>query len=97
MPCSNAAKTQNPLKFVEVPQTNETISAASRPKFTILSGHVEEVLLLNKFFFRLSIHALVAKIWPDKVCDGAEMAIVGDFFASCISSQRRAARFRPAF
>ena len=36
MPCSNAAKTQNPLKFVVVPQTNETISAASRPKFTIL-------------------------------------------------------------
>ena len=33
----------------------------------MLSGHVEEVLLLNKFFFRLSIHALVAKIWPDKV------------------------------
>jgi len=27
------------------------ISAASGPKFTILSGHVEEVLLLNKFFF----------------------------------------------
>jgi len=24
-------------------------------------------LLLNKFFFRLSIHALVARIWPDKV------------------------------
>ena len=66
MPCSNAAKTQNPLKFVGVPQTPEPISAASMPKFTILSGHVEEVLLLNKFF-RLSIHALVAKIWPDKV------------------------------
>ena len=28
----------------------------------ILCGHVEEILLLNKFFFRLSIHALVAKI-----------------------------------
>jgi len=50
MPCSNAAKTQNPLKFVGVPQTNETISAVSGPKFTILSGHVEEILLLNKFF-----------------------------------------------
>jgi len=25
------------------------------------------------------------------------MAIFGDFFASCISSERRAARFRPAF
>ena len=67
MPCSNAAKTQNPLKFVVVPQTSEPISAVSGPKFTILSGHVEKVLLLNKFFFRLSIHALVAKIWPDKV------------------------------
>jgi len=34
--CSNAVKTQNPLKFAGVPQTNETISAASGPKFTIL-------------------------------------------------------------
>ena len=32
--CSNAAKTRNPLKFAEVPQTTETISAASGPKFT---------------------------------------------------------------
>jgi len=50
VPCSNAAKTRNPLKLPGVPQTNETISAASVPKFTILCGHVEEVLLLNKFF-----------------------------------------------
>jgi len=50
MPCSNAAKTQNPLKFVGVPQTRQQISAVSRPKFTIFSGHVEEILLLNKFF-----------------------------------------------
>ena len=50
VPSSNAAKTQNPLKLHGVPQTNETISAASGPKFTILWGHVEEILLLNKFF-----------------------------------------------
>jgi len=50
VPCSNAAKTQNPLKFVGVPQTPELISAVSGPKLTILSGHVEEVLLLNNFF-----------------------------------------------
>jgi len=31
MPCSNAAKTQNQLKFGGVPQTNEAIS-----KFTIV-------------------------------------------------------------
>jgi len=33
---SNAAKTRNPLKLPGVPQSNETISAASGPKFTIL-------------------------------------------------------------
>ena len=36
LPCSNAAKTRNPLKVPGVPQTNERISAASEPKFTIL-------------------------------------------------------------
>jgi len=35
--------------FAGVPQTRQQISAVSRPKFTILSGHVE-VLLFNKFF-----------------------------------------------
>ena len=28
----------------------EPISAASRPTFTIMWGHVEDILLLNKFF-----------------------------------------------
>ena len=50
MPCSNAAKTRNPLKLPGVPQTPEPISAVSRPKFTILSGHMQEVLLFSKFF-----------------------------------------------
>ena len=50
MPCSNAAKMRKRLKVAGVPQTPERISAASRPKFTILCGHVEEILLLNKFF-----------------------------------------------
>jgi len=62
MPCSNAAKTRKQLKVGGVPQTPETMSAASGPKLTILWAHVEEILLLNKFFFRLSIHALVVKI-----------------------------------
>ena len=50
VPFSNAAKTRNPLKFVGVPQTPEPISAISGPKFAILRGHVEQALLLNKFF-----------------------------------------------
>jgi len=36
VPCSNAAKTRNLLKFAGVPQTTGPISAASGPKFTIL-------------------------------------------------------------
>jgi len=43
MPCSNAAKTRNQLKFGGVPQTNETISAASMSKFTILWQHPENI------------------------------------------------------
>jgi len=50
VPCSNDAKMRNPLKLPGVPQTNERISAASGPKFTILWGRVEEILLLDKFF-----------------------------------------------
>jgi len=38
MPCSNAAKTRNPLNFARVPQTTGSMSAASGPKFTILWG-----------------------------------------------------------
>jgi len=50
VPCCNAAKTRNQLKCGGVPQSNETISAASGPKFTILWGHLEDILLLNNFF-----------------------------------------------
>ena len=50
MPCSNAAKTRNPFKFGGVPQSGKPISASIGQKFTILSGHVEDIMLLNKFF-----------------------------------------------
>jgi len=91
--CSNEGKTRNPLKFAMVSQTPEPISSLSGPKFAMLWRHVEDILLFNKLFFRLSIHILVAKIQPDKLCDGVQMAI----FVSCISSEPRAAHFRPAF
>jgi len=44
------AKTRNPLKFAGVPETRQQISAVSEPKFNVLWGHVQEILLLNKFF-----------------------------------------------
>jgi len=48
--CSNEGKTRNPLKLARVLQTRQQISAASGSKFTILCRHVEEILLVNKFF-----------------------------------------------
>jgi len=51
VPCSNAAKTRNPLKLAGVPQTNETISATSIGRSpSYCGGHVGEILLFNKFF-----------------------------------------------
>ena len=48
--CSNEGNTRNPLKLGGVPQTGKQISAVSGPKFAILCGHVDGVLLFNKFF-----------------------------------------------
>jgi len=43
---------------------------------------------LTNFFFRLSIHALVAKIQPDKVVRWCRDGDFWRFFASCISASR---------
>jgi len=73
--CSNEAKTQKPLKFAGVPQARQSISTAIGPKFTILWGHLEAILLVN-IFFQLSIHALVARIQHEKkICNGEQMVI----------------------
>jgi len=97
MPCSNAAKTRKPLKVAGLPQTPETISAASGPKFTILWAHVEEILLLNKYFSDCRYMPQLRRHSPTKSWDGAQMAIFCVIFVSCIFSEPRAAHFRPAF
>jgi len=57
---------------------------------------VEEVLQFNKFFSDCRYVPSLRRYSPTKLCDGAQMAIFGDVFASCIFSELRAARFRPA-
>jgi len=95
--CTNAAKTRNPLKFVGVSKTPEPILAVSGPKFAMLCGHLEEILLLNKLFFRLSTHALILKKQPDKIVrwcrDGDFLAI----FCVLYFSEPHAGGFRPAY
>ena len=51
VPCSNAAKTRNPLKLAGVPQTRQQISAISGPKFAILWHHVEKILSCLRSIF----------------------------------------------
>ena len=86
VPCSNAAKTRYPLKYDGVPQTRQSISAVSGPKFTILWGHAKEILLLNKFFFDTCLScedvarqscAMVPR-WP----------IFGDFLGPAFTASR---------
>jgi len=89
VPCSNAAKTRNPLKFVGVPKTRQQISAVSRPKLSILSGHVEEVLMLNEFF--PIVDTCLSS--EDIARHSCAMVPKWRFFASCISSEPRVAQF----
>jgi len=84
--CSNAAKTRNPLKFAGVPQTGKSISASSGPKFTILWGHVKQVLLFNNFFPNVNTYLGCEDIARHKVVrwcpDGDFLCLV--FSASCV-------------
>jgi len=96
MPCSNAAKTPNPLKFAGVPQTNETISATSGPSSPYYGYMWRRHCCLTSFFSDCRYMPYLRKYSPKKLCDGAQMAIFGDIFASCICSEPRAAHFRPA-
>ena len=90
---SNAAKKRNPLKLGGVPHTRQQISAVSRPKFTILSRYVEEVLLSNDVFLIVDI-CLRSEDIARHSCAFVRR---WRFFASSISSEPRAAHFRPAF
>jgi len=75
LPCSNAAKMQKPLKLAGLPQTTGSISAASRLKLTILWGHLEEILLLNKFFSIVDM----CFSWKDKARQSLRWRLFGDF------------------
>jgi len=88
MPCSNVAKTRNPLKFAGVPQTGKPISAASGPKFPYYQDMWRRYCCLTGFF-RLSIHALVPKIHPDKV---VRWCPDGDFLVLSAKDRRKKKR-----
>jgi len=57
--------------------TDQSVSAVSGPKFTILSGHVEEVglLVFSKYFFPIVDTCFSCEDSATALCDGAQMAI----------------------
>jgi len=87
MPCRNAAKTRNSLKFAGVPQTTGPISVTSGPKFTILWGHVEDILLLNDFFLIVDMW-LNCKDIARQSCAMVPMRFLATFLRHVFSASR---------
>jgi len=93
---SNAAKTRNPLKFAGVPQTRQ-INRSQPPvgrSSLYYQGMWRRYCCLTSFF------PIVDTCLSSEDIAGQSCAMVpqnSDFFASCISSEPRAAHFRPAF
>jgi len=96
VPCSNAAKTGNPLKLAGVPQTGKPISAVSGPKFACKDMRRRYCCLT--IFFPIDDTCLSCEDIARQSCAMVpmQMAIFGDFFASCVFSDPHAAGFRPA-
>jgi len=91
VPCSNAAKTRNPLNLPEVPQTNETISAASRPKFTILYRDMWGIYCCLTSFVPIVDTCLSCEDIARENCAMVpRWRIFWQIFGSCISSEPRA-------
>jgi len=95
MPCSNAAKTQNPLKFVGVPQTTGSISAACGPKSPYYEDMWRTYCCLTSFFPIVDT-CLNCEDIARQSCAMVPRWQYLATFASCIFSEQRAARFRPA-
>jgi len=70
---------------------SQPLGGRSSPHYKDMWGRYR---CLTSFFFWLSIHASAAKIQLDKIVRWCQH---GDFFASCIFSEPRAAHFRHAF
>ena len=76
---------------------NETISAASGPKFSILSGHVEEVLLLNNFFAIVDTCLSCEDIARQNCAMVPRWQFLATFLRPVFAARQSAAHFRPAF
>jgi len=78
------------LQLAGVPQTTGPISAASQPKFTILWGHLKEILLLNNFFpiVDMCLSCEVQDIAQQSCTMVCRWRFFGDFLRPAFSASR---------
>ena len=93
VPCSNAAKTRNLLKLAGMSQTTGSISAAIVGRSSPYCGDIWRRYCCLTSFFPIVDMCLNCKDIAQK---SRVMVPRWRFFASCIFSESRAARFRPA-
>jgi len=93
LPCSNASKTRNALKFAGMPQTPEPISAVSWKSSPYYDDMWRRYWCLTSFFPIVD----TCLSCEDTAQQSCVMVPRWRFFASCISSEPHAAHFRPAF
>ena len=88
VPCSNAAKTRNPLKLAGCPK----LANRSQPLLGRSSPYGEYVwrkyCCLTSFFPIVGYMPSLRKYSPTSLCDGAQMAIFGDFLRPVFSASR---------
>jgi len=97
--CSNEAKTRNPLKFVGVLRTRQP--SLAQPIVDRSSPYYED--MWRRYCCLTICFPIVDTYLTSEDIAGRRCAMVrrwrifGEFFASCIFSEPRAAHFRPAF
>ena len=88
VPCSNSAKTQNPLKFIGVPQTTGPISAATGPKFTILWSMWRRSCCLTSFLPIVDVFFSCEDIARQSCAMVPRSRIFGDFLGPAFPATR---------
>ena len=89
VPCSNAAKTRNPLKYAGVPKLANGSQALVGRSSLYYEGMCRRSCCLISFF-RLSTQTYLRRYSPINLWDGAQMALYWRFF--CVLYFQRAAR-----
>jgi len=90
--CSNAAKTRKPLKLAGSSKLQDRSQPLVGESSPYCGGHLEDILLLNKFVFPIVDTRLSCEDIARQSCT---MVRRWRFFASCISSKPPAAHCKP--